>query len=112
MAHRPRSGTVVQKEGNFFFEAEGKLSPIPISPTFQPATLKELVGKKVEVLYTEPRSFVAGLVGGRVPILCYFPVDPWFSVVDEGARLGVAQQFLNEGLINQETFAKIAGKEQ
>ena len=112
MAHRPRSGTVVQKEGNFFLEAEGKLTPIPVSPTFQPATLKELIGKKVEVLYTEPRSFVAGLVGGRVPILCYFPVDPWFSVVDEGARLGVARQFLNEGLISQETFEKIASERQ
>ena len=109
MAHRPRSGTVVQREGNFFLEAEGKLTPIPLSPTSQPGNLKELVGKKVEVLYTEPRSFVAGLVGGRVPILCYFPVDPWFSVVDEGARLGVAQQFLNEGLISQETFEKIGG---
>ena len=110
MAQKPRSGTVVEKDGNFFFEAEVKLTPIPVSPNFQPKALKELVGKKVEVVYTEPRSFVAGLIGGRVPILCYFPVDPWFSVVDEGARLAVAQQFLNEGLLSKETFDKIAGR--
>jgi hypothetical protein len=109
MANTPRSGTVVLKDGNFFLEAEGKLTPIPVSPHAQPANLKELVGKKVEVVYTEPRSFVAGLIGGRIPILCYFPVDPWFSVVDEGARLGVAQQFLAEGLLSKETFEKIAG---
>jgi hypothetical protein len=112
MTHKPKAGTVVEKEGNFFLEAEGKLTPIPVSPHFQPGTLKELVGKKVEVLYTEPRSFVAGLVGGRVPILCYFPVDPWFSVVDEKARLTVAQQFLNEGLLSKETFEKITGGQQ
>ena len=109
MAEKLKSGTVVHKEGNFFLEAEGKLTPIPVSPQFHPETLKELVGKKVEVLYTEPRSFVAGLIGGRVPILCSLPVDPWFSVVDEGARLAVAKQFLNEGLLSKETFEKIAG---
>lgn len=112
MANRPGSGTVVLKEGNFFLEAEGKLTPIPVSPNAHPANLKELVGKKVELVYSEPKSFIAGLVGGRIPVLCYFPADPWLTVVDEGARASLAKQFLNEGYINQATFQKLSGGEQ
>ena len=72
----PKTGTVVLKDGAFLLEAEGKFHAIPVGPHTQPAQLKELAGKKVEILYSEPKSFIVGLVGGRVPILCYFPADP------------------------------------
>jgi hypothetical protein len=110
MANQPKTGTVVLKDGTYFLEAEGKLRPIPISPKTQPAQLKGLVGQKVEIVYSEATSFVAGLVvGGRIPILCYFPRDPDLSVVDEGARATLAKQFLNEGVLSQENYTKLVG---
>jgi hypothetical protein len=105
----PKTGTVVLKDGAFLLEAEGKFHAIPVGPHTQAAHLKELAGKKVEILYSEPKSFIVGLVGGRVPILCYFPADPYSTFVDEGARAGLAKQLLNEGVLSQETFNKIAG---
>jgi len=109
MANQPKTGTVVLKDGNYFIEAGDKLQPIPVNSKTQPAQLKELVGQKVEILYSEPKSFVAGLLGGRRPILCYFPIDPYFSVVDEGARASLAKQLVNEGVLSQETFEKLGG---
>jgi hypothetical protein len=114
MASQPRTGTVVLRDGTYFLEAEGKQLPIPVSPHTQPAQLKELVGQKVDIFYSEPKSFVAGLVkagtaGPRiVRILCYIPADPYvFGVVEEEARAGLARQFLNEGVLSKETFEKL-----
>jgi len=110
MANNPKAGTVVLKDGNYFLEAGGKLQPIPVSSKTQPAQLKELVGQKVEILYSEPKSFVAGLVGGRrPPVLCYFQVETFLGVVDEGARAGLAKQLLNEGVLSQATYEKLGG---
>jgi len=68
MANQPKTGTVVLKDGIYCLEAEGKLRAIPVSPKTQPAQLKDVVGQKVEILYSEPTSFVAGLlVGGAYP---------------------------------------------
>jgi hypothetical protein len=109
MANQPTTGTVVLKDGAYFLETEGKLQAIPVSPHTQPAQLKELTGRKVEILYSEPKRFIVGLVGGRVPVLCYFPADPYSTFVDEGARSVLAKQLLNEGVLSQETFAKLGG---
>jgi hypothetical protein len=109
MANQPKTGTVLLKDGNYFIEAGDKLRPIPVSSKAQPEQLKELVGKKVEILYSEPQSFVAGLLGGRRPILCYLPADPYFSVVDESVRASLAKQLVNEGVLSRETFEKLGG---
>jgi hypothetical protein len=109
MANQPKTGTVVLKDGTYFLEAEGKLHPIPVSPKTQPAQLKELVGQKVEILYSEPKSFVAGLLRpGHPPITCYFQIETFFGVVPEEARVALAKQLLNEGLLSQETFNKLS----
>ena len=115
MAERPKAGTVVQKEGTFFLEIEGKHHPIPVGANVH-TQLRELVGKKVEIVYSEPKSFVVGLIQAgtgsvRPPrIICYFPADPWaVGVVEEAARAGLARQFLNEGVLSKETFEKLAG---
>jgi len=109
MANQPKTGTVVHKEGTYFLEVEGKLHQIPVNPKTTPAKLKEMVGQKVEILYSEPKSFVVGLVWGRIPILCYFPADPYSTVVDEGSRAALAKQLFNEGVLSQETFNKLSG---
>jgi len=115
MAEHPRTGTVVFNEGTYFLETEGKLRAIPVAANLQTPQLKELVGKKVDILYSEPTRFVVGLVPAgatvRPPrIICYFPADPWaVGVVEEGARVALAKQFLNEGVLSQETFEKLAG---
>lgn len=109
MANQPKTGTVVLKDGAYLLETEGKLQAIPVGPHTQPAQLKELAGHKVEILYSEPKSFIVGLVGGRIPILCYFPADPYSTFVDEGARAGLAKQLFNEGVLSQETFNKLGG---
>ncbi len=114
---QPKSGTVVFKDGTYFLEAEGKHHPIPVAASVQAPQLRELVGKKVDILYSEPKSFVAGLVpsgaasGKLVRILCYFPADPWaVGVVPEEARAGLARQFLNEGVLSKENFEKLGAK--
>jgi len=115
MVEHPKTGTVVFKEGTYFLEAEGKHHVIPVGANVQSPQLKELVGKKVDILYSEPQRFVAGLVPvgatSRPPrIICYFPADPWaVGVVEEGARQALAQQFLNEGVLSKETFEKLGG---
>jgi hypothetical protein len=115
MATQPKTGTIVFKDGTYFLEAEGKQFAIPVSANVQPAQLKELVGKKVDVLHSEPKSFIVGLVqsgsGLRGPrILCYIPADPFaLGVVEEGARAALAKQFLDEGVLSQETFGKLGG---
>jgi hypothetical protein len=119
MAERPKTGTVVFKEGTYFLEVEGKHHPIPVGANVQTPQLKELVGKKVDVLYSEPKSFVVGLVQSgasnvRFPrIICYFPADPWaVGVVEEAARAGLAKQFLNEGVLSKETFEKLGAESE
>ena len=110
MANQRKTGTVVHKEGTYFLEAEGKLHPIPVSAKTQPAQLKEMVGQTVEILYSEPKSFVAGLWRpGRPPITCYFQIEKFFGVVPEESRVALAKQLFNEGLLSQETFAKLSG---
>ena len=118
MAEIPRTGTVVHKDGTFFLEAEGKLHAIPVGSDLKATHLKELVGKTVEVIRSEPISFAIGLVpqgakaGIRAPrILCYFPADPWaFGVVEEGARAGLAQQFLSQGVLSKANYEKLGGE--
>ncbi len=114
MANQPTTGTVVLKEGAYFLETEGKLQPIPVSPHTQPAQLKELVGHKVDIFYSEPTSFVVGLVQAAVArpirIICYFPrADQFLGVVPEAARAALATQLHSEGVLSKSAFEKLGG---
>ncbi len=119
MKEETRVGTVSFEEGKYFLEVEGKREELPVGIVAE-AKLKELVGREVEVLYTEPRRFVAGLVDRKIgPILCYIPIPippipcyippPWFfRGVEEQVRINLAKQFLEEGLISEEIFGRLA----
>ena len=113
MARIPTSGKILFKDGQYYLEAGGKEQLIPVSPEAGKEQLHALVGHEVEVLHSEPKSFVVGLatrIPGRPPILCYIPVDPWlFGVVDEASRINLAKQFLNEGILTAETHEKLIG---
>jgi hypothetical protein len=108
-------GTVLLKEGNFFVEFEGKQELLPVSKANAPQ-VKELVGKKVEVLLSEPQTFIAGLVlveekptFKRIQMTCNVPPPPFLTaVIDERARVVYARQMLEEKRISQETYDKIA----
>ena len=115
MATKAQTGTVVFKEGNYFLEVEGKYQPIPVGPHIDVGQLKQLVGQKVEVVHSEPKSFVIGLVQAgekigvkRVGIICYLPpVDRLFGVVQEEARAAFATQLLKEGILSQANYEKL-----
>jgi hypothetical protein len=112
------TGTVMYKEGTFFLEMEGKQHVIPVGPHLKATQLKDLLGQKVDVVFSEPISFVIGLVsasakpGVRPPrVICYIPVDPFaFGVVDEAARRGLAQQFVEQGVLSKANYEKLAGE--
>lgn len=111
------TGTVVQKDGAYFLEVEGKLQAIPVGPNLQAAQIKELVGHKVEVVHSEPVSFVVGLIPVEtakihIPrVTCYIPVpELWTFVVDEVSRVALAQQLLNRGLVSKANYDKLAAK--
>jgi len=115
MENKPAIGTVAFKDGNYFLEVEGKQHAIPVGLHVDVAQLKQLVGQKVEIVSSEPKSFVIGLVkaggvaGVRPPrIICYFPADPnLFGVVQEDARAALAKQLLNEGILSQANYEKL-----
>lgn len=117
MDPKARTGTVVHKEGAFFLEVEGKHHPIPVGSHIKLDQLRELAGQKVEIIQSEPLRFVVGLVpaaaktGPRIPrIICYIPADPYvFGVVEEEARVGLAKQFLDQGVLSKENYEKLGG---
>ncbi len=105
-------GTVHLKEGNFFVEVAGEQERIPVKDA-DVERMRELVGKKVEVLHSKP--FIAGLVyrepklGKIINILCNLPALGLQTVVfEEGARTEIARQMLGGKQLSQETFEKIS----
>lgn len=111
MEKKPQIGTVAFKDGNYFLEVEGKQNVIPVGPHIDKAQLKELVGQKVDILYSEPKSFVIGIVGKterRPRILCYVPADfSIFGVIEEKARAGLAKQLFEEKYLDKVNYEKL-----
>jgi hypothetical protein len=107
------TGKVAFREGQYYLETEGKLQVIPVGPHVDSASLKALVGQQVEVVYSEPRSFVVGLVAvsptiKRPPILCYIPAPiDLGGLVQEEIRAGLAKQFLDDGVLSKANFEKL-----
>jgi len=117
MKEEARIGTVVFKEGKYFLEVEGRREELLVGLVADEAQLRKLVGQEVEVLYSEPRRVVVGLVAREIgPILCYvrppwpvcyYPI-PWIlRGVEREVRVNLAKRFLEEGLISEEVYAKL-----
>jgi hypothetical protein len=78
--------------------------------------MKELAGKKVEVVFSEPQRFIAGLVLAeekpvfkKINILCNVPQAPFLSaVVEEHTRIQIARQMLDAKVLSKEAFDKIS----
>ncbi|MBZ5600074.1 MAG: hypothetical protein LAN83_17325 [Acidobacteriia bacterium] len=112
-------GTVLFKEGNFFVDVEGKHELIPVGHEDAPH-LKQLVGKKVEVVFSEPTRFIAGLIPTEetlvkiVKVLCYIPAPDFRTavVVGEHARIEIAKRMLDAGQLSKENFAKITAPQE
>lgn len=112
-------GTLLLKEGNLFVEIGGKLELLPVAHG-EIEHLKPLIGKKVEVILSEPKRFIAGVIlaeeshlAKRPPrILCYVPAPDYFkAVIEERARIEIAKQMLESGLLSKEAFNKITAPE-
>ena len=113
-------GTVVHTEGKYFLEVgveRAKKEKLPLGSMLDEAHLKELVGKDVEVLYSNPMPSIVGVLT-KLPhcyfILCYYPPAPWkemigtvVPLVDKGVRTQVADKLLKEGAISEEVHGKI-----
>lgn len=119
MKEETRIGTVGFKEGKYFLEVAGRREELPVGIVAEEAQLKELVGQEVEVLYSEPRRVVVGLIAKELPpITCYIPwwrrwhtcylPAPWvLRGVEKEVRANLAKQFLEEGLISEEVFERL-----
>jgi len=121
MEEETRVGTVGFEEGKYFLEVEGRREELPTWAVAEEARLKELVGQEVEVIYSEPRRAVMGLVAKELmPILCYIPWPPWppcfmcylpapwlIRGVEREVQVNLAKRFLEEGYISEEVFERL-----
>jgi len=65
-------------EGKYFLEVEGGREELPTENFPDKVRLEELVGRQVEVLYSQYRRAVVALVAeGLRPVSCYIPWSPW-----------------------------------
>ena len=108
-------GTVLFENGKYYIEADGERNELPVSLLTQEENLKDLLGQKVEVLYSEPKRFVVGLIPDkqvkRWPrIICYLPA-PWEGLIEtrvaDSMRATLAKQYLEAGIISEEVFGKL-----
>jgi hypothetical protein len=118
MNEEVRRGKIVSERGKFFLEAGRERWELEEGMMIAEQPLPELVGREVEVLLSEPRRYVVGLVAEKLrPILCYIPyphplcyipADPWlFKGVEDRIRVNLAEKFLEEGLITKEIHEKL-----
>lgn len=70
----PKYGKLIVEKDRILLEAgkeQYELDPTSMSA----AEIKAMTGKKVELVYSEPQSFVIGVqLPGKKPILCYLPI--------------------------------------
>jgi hypothetical protein len=107
-------GTIRYEDGKYFVEANDRREALPTDLLTSAEDLKPLVGQEVEVLYSEPRRFIIGLVPHEAVkwprIICYVPA-PWRGMIEaraiEAMRLSLAKQYHDEGIISEEVFKKL-----
>ncbi len=109
-------GKIIHEGGRFFVVAEEARTELPMGLVADEKQLHELVGKEVEVLFSEPTRFIVALVPTvvKIPrIICYIPVpDAVFgpsviTAVEQAARLNLANQLLEAGVISQAVHDQI-----
>ena len=89
----PKEGVVIAEAGKFFLDVAGARVELAPQMVGGAENLKGLAGQKVEILYSEPARFIAGLKAGhRPPILCYLP-PVTFGVQGLTPEAARAQQF-------------------
>ncbi|MFC2172309.1 hypothetical protein ACFLU6_06715 [Acidobacteriota bacterium] len=119
MNEERRIGKVVHEKGKYFVEVEGKREELAGGIIVEGRKIEDLVGQEVEVLYSEPRRFVVGLVAKEygpilcyvrppMPPMCYYPVDPWiYKGIEKEIRENLAKRFFEEGLLSEQNFEKL-----
>ncbi len=111
-------GKVIHDGGRFFVQTGEARTELPVGLVADEKQLQKLVGKEVNVLFSEPTRFIVALVPTvpRIPrIICYIPLpDAVFgpsviTAVEEAARLNLANQLLEAGVISQAVHDQIVG---
>lgn len=136
MKRQADKGKIILEEGKYFLDIDGKKQELPAG-TIDEAKLKELAGKEVEIIYSEPQSFVVGIKVDKLPTItcyirpwpphppcyiwhphppcymycfvCYLPADWLIKGVEVEVRKNLAQRFLDEGIISKENYEKFIG---
>lgn len=130
MGEEIRMGTIRMEQGKFFLEVEGKQQELPPWIMADEKQLEGLVGKKVEVLYSEPVRQVVGLAVNRHvyivcylvippselyrtpivkphPPICYIPPEWLIQGIEDKVRANIANRLLKEGIIGKEIHGKL-----
>jgi hypothetical protein len=98
MSELPKTGKVILRDGKYFLATPGKEQQIGPEAQIDPAQLKALVGQEVELVYSEPVPFVAGLISSVSSTLlkpyrfpCYIPNVLYLGQITEAARATLAK---------------------
>jgi hypothetical protein len=112
-------GKVYTEGGRYFLDLNDIRTELPIGMLGDAVRLDKLVGKEVEVLFSEPIRFVVGIIDNdsgplRQPILCYVPPPDLFRqsvlTLDKAKRVVLAKDLLRAGIISRATQEKIVGR--
>jgi len=114
MVENPTKGKVVVAQGAYYLEVPDAKKPrkkelIPLGATIDKQVIEPLVGKEVGLVYSEPKSFIVGILGepdlefGKPQwILCYIPV-PWVRPIrpDRAIMQALTKEFVNNGTLSE-----------
>lgn len=113
-----KKGKVTSKEGKYFLEVDGKSTAISEKTISDPAALKSMSGKAVEVEYSDgkavfPVSIEVPVAGPRVRpkirITCYVPqINLSSLVMTDALRASLTVQMVKEGFITKPLAEKIS----
>jgi hypothetical protein len=111
-----KKGKVILRDGKYFLVTPGKEEQIGPGAQIDPAQLKTLAGQEVELVYSEPASFVVGLIAPvsatlhhPIHITCYIPAVLNIGQINEASRATLAKQLLNEGVLSKENYERLTG---
>lgn len=111
-----RTGKVISERGKIYLESDGERWEMDEGMILAKTPLENLIGQEVEVFLSEPKQFVVGLHLKRELTLCYVPIHPTCYIpidrrllngLEDGLRINLANQFLEDGLISEEVHAKL-----
>ena len=124
MSEEIKSGLLAHKDGKYVVQVEGQPEAIEVTVGLleNEERLRSLVGQHVDLLYSNPKPQLVGLMPKKAIshcyfILCYVPIPdllkgykfPVTPVVDVTVRKELATKLFKEGTISQEVFNKMQG---